>query len=279
MRLIDHGIWWKEGHMFSFGLYRKKEQPYDSNAQSVIFGFSGAVISDIGCMRARNEDNFVFERNMNWDSADRCKMDISFSKVSNEWHVACIFDGMGGGERGEVASKNAAEVFLDNLNCLAKSQTKAEVDLTLRKAFLEANNRILTLRNEYPIQGTTATVFCSNGTEFKIYYLGDTRAYLARGENVVIYETLLAEGVPWGRTQYGWVSLEYIDMIPTTMDAVDVRIISQNNTPIYSDLNKSTWLGSYKTLTLVLVYEYADGDKETMARTDLGWVQDQNFLQ
>ncbi len=101
---------------------------------------------------------------------------------------------------------------------------------------------------------------------------------LARGENVKIYETTVAEGLVWGRTQYGWVSLSYIDMLPTTMDAVDVRVISQNNAPIYSDPNKSTWLGSYKILTLVLVYEYDDKHGELMARTDLGWVQEKDCV-
>ncbi len=166
--------------MFPFGSYRKKELLYDSNAQPVICGFSGAVISDVGCVRKNNEDNFIFGRNRNRDSVDRCKIEVSFSELSEEWHMACVFDGMGGGERGEVASNIAAEVFLDALNGLAKSQTRAEVDLLLHKAFLEANNRIISLRNEYPILGTTATVFCSNDTEFKVYHLGDSRAYLAR---------------------------------------------------------------------------------------------------
>lgn len=165
--------------MFPFGAYRKKEPLCD--AQPVIGGFSGAVISDVGCVRKNNEDNFVFWKNRNRDSVDRCRIEVSFSDWSEgEWHLACVFDGMGGGERGEVASNIAAEVFLDALKGLETSQTGAEVDLILRKAFLEANNRILSLREECPILGTTATVFCSNGRQFKLYHLGDSRAYLGR---------------------------------------------------------------------------------------------------
>ena len=168
--------------MFPLRGYQKKEQ--DTDAMPVC-GFSGAVISDVGCVRENNEDNFVFERNRNRDSVDRYKMEVSCSELSSEWHVACIFDGMGGGTGGEIASNTAAEVFLSNLNGLERSWTRAEIDLILRKAFLEANNRILALRKEHPILGTTATAFCSNGREFKIYYLGDSRAYLVREGSLV----------------------------------------------------------------------------------------------
>ena len=170
--------------MFPFELHRKKEQ-HDGGIVQTAGGFSGAVISDVGCVRKNNEDNFVFERNMNRDSVDRCQIDVSYSKFFDEWHVACVFDGMGGGAMGEVASKNAAEIFLNNLSGLTSSQVKAEVDLILRKAFLEANNHIIALRSEASILGTTATAFCSNGTEFKVYYLGDSRAYLARGKELL----------------------------------------------------------------------------------------------
>lgn len=100
---------------------------------------------------------------------------------------------------------------------------------------------------------------------------------LTRGENVVIYETVVAEDLIWGRTQYGWVSLAYIDMVPTTMDAVDVRIISKNDVPIYSKADGLTYLDSYRTLTLVLIYEYNDEYGELMVRTDRGWVLEKDL--
>ena len=102
--------------MLPFEIYRKKEQRYDSKAQTVGCGFSGAVISDVGCMRKRNEDNFAFEKNMNRDSVDRCQIDVSYSGFSKQWHVACVFDGMGGGEMGDAASKHTAEIFLNNVD-------------------------------------------------------------------------------------------------------------------------------------------------------------------
>lgn len=171
--------------MFPFEIHRKKEQRHDSKAQTVGCGFSGAVVSDVGCVRKRNEDNFAFEKNMNRDSVDRCHIDVSYSDFSKEWHAACVFDGIGGGGMGDVASKNTAEIFLNNVNGLTISQARAEIDLILRKAFLEANNHIISLRGESSILGTTATVFCTNGTEGKVYYLGDSRAYLAREEELL----------------------------------------------------------------------------------------------
>ena len=171
--------------MFSVGLCKKKEPHHDSNVQPGSGGLFGTVISDVGCVRENNEDNFVFGRNINRDSVDRCRIDVSYSEFPNEWLAACVFDGMGDGAMGEVASHNTAEIFLDVLNGLTGFQAKAEVDLILRKAFLEANNHIISLRRESSILGTTAAVFCSNGSEFKVYYLGDSRVYLVRNEEMV----------------------------------------------------------------------------------------------
>lgn len=101
---------------------------------------------------------------------------------------------------------------------------------------------------------------------------------LKRGESVRIYETRVSEGMIWGRTDLGWVSLAYVDMVPTEEDAVDVRVIALGNTPVYSDPNMTARIGSYNALTLVLIYEYADGRETTMARTALGWVKEESFI-
>lgn len=171
--------------MFPFTLSRKKEPVYGNTSQQRLYGFSGAAISDIGCTRANNEDNFVFGKNINYECADHCLINVAFSHFSNDWHVACVLDGMGGGEMGEVASSNTAKILLDNLSHIEHAQAKTEVDLILRKVFLEANNQILSLQKEYQILGTTATVLCTNGTEFKVYYLGDSRAYWMRGRELL----------------------------------------------------------------------------------------------
>lgn len=166
--------------MLSLGLSRQTEQPFGETAQDSCCGFSGAVISDVGCVKEKNEDNFVFERNSNRDQADRCRISVSSSRLSEQWHIAGVFDGVGGGEMGEAASGKTAEIFLGALAELARVQTRTEVDMIMQKTFLEANNQIVSLQQERKIVGTTATVLCTNGREFKLYHLGDSRGYLAR---------------------------------------------------------------------------------------------------
>lgn len=188
--------------MFLFGLNRRKERiqadyphdtvllgkrenSYDETSVEILCGFSGAAVSDVGCIRENNEDNYIFEKNINRDSSDRSEIACSLARVSGEWHFAGVFDGMGGGEMGELASRETAEIFLKAFDSLSEAQSKTEIDLALRKAFLEANNRIVSLQKEYKIFGTTGTVLCTNGAEIKIYHLGDSRAYLIHEDKLV----------------------------------------------------------------------------------------------
>lgn len=155
---------------------KHREVPNKENG----FGFNGSVVSDVGCLRSNNEDNFILGPYMNVDSSDRSEFSFSVSDVSGVWQFAGVFDGMGGGEMGELASRDTAAIFLKAFSRLSGTPDKSEVDLCIRKAFLEANNRIIAHQKSYKIFGTTGTVLCFNGTEFKIYHLGDSRAYLAR---------------------------------------------------------------------------------------------------
>ncbi len=149
------------------------------------FKLSAAVVSDVGCVRANNEDNYILGKYMNTNSSDHSEVSVSFCEGSGEWHFAGVFDGMGGGEMGELASRDTATIFLEAVARLGDAPSRTEVDLCLRKAFLQANNRIVDLQKEYKIFGTTGTVLCSNGVEFKIYHLGDSRAYLVRGDELL----------------------------------------------------------------------------------------------
>lgn len=154
-------------------------------SERTMFGFSGVVISDVGSVRPNNEDNYVLGKYMNETSSDHSEISASFSDATATWRYAGVFDGMGGGEVGELASRIAAEVFLQAFNRLNGTPSKTEIDLCMRQAFLEANNRIIDLQKEYKIFGTTGTVMCSNGVEFKIFHLGDSRAYLVRENDLL----------------------------------------------------------------------------------------------
>lgn len=142
--------------------------------------FSGYVISDIGCVRSTNEDNYVICKHMNTELKEHSEASVPLFKTFGEWRFAGVFDGMGGGEMGELAAHDTAEIFLKAFCGINKDTPKVEVDSIMRKAFLEANNRIIDLQKEYRVFGTTGTVMGSNGLVFKFYHLGDSRAYLFR---------------------------------------------------------------------------------------------------
>lgn len=186
--------------MFHFGANRKKtsarasrrttllgnqESIHDEQVKKSKFGFAGAVVSDVGCVRFNNEDNYVLGRYMNVNSSDHSEVSSSFSGTSGMWQFAGVFDGMGGGEMGELASRDTATIFLEAFDRINRTLSKTEVDFCIRKTFLDANNRIIALQKEYRLFGTTGTVLCSNGVEFKIYHLGDSRAYLVREDELL----------------------------------------------------------------------------------------------
>lgn len=156
------------------------ETPVESQKNARRMIFSGSAVSDVGCVRENNEDNYLLGLHMNEASADHSAFSVSMSDQSRHWHLAGVFDGMGGGERGELASQKTARIFLDVLSHFSKDMTKANVDRLLEGAFLEANNAIVALQSECDIFGTTGTVVCTNNQEFKIFHLGDSRAYLLR---------------------------------------------------------------------------------------------------
>ena len=142
-------------------------------------GLSAVVCSDLGCERENNEDNYLLGAYMNSESADKSEAKI-FLRGGDKPCIAAVFDGMGGGESGELASKAAAESLSPAAEGLSPMSDKKEIDGCIRKAFLEANRRILELRSDGRISGSTGTVLCIFGGEFKIYHLGDSRAYLVR---------------------------------------------------------------------------------------------------
>lgn len=153
-------------------------RPAVTPADSV--SFSGSVVSDVGCIRTNNEDNYILGMHMNADSCSHSGFSVSATGQSGHWQFAGVFDGMGGGDKGELASQKTARIFLDTFSRLKEDSAKQNVDLMVRNAFLEANNMIVALQRECNIFGTTGTVLCTDGKEFKIFHLGDSRAYLVR---------------------------------------------------------------------------------------------------
>ena len=97
---------------------------------------------------------------------------------------------------------------------------------------------------------------------------------LKSGASLVIYETTISENMAWGRCDAGWVYLYYVDLTPCVNGAVDARVVYNDNTIIYSDVNGSSVAGTYARMSVVDIYEIVG----KMARTDKGWVNTDNLL-
>ena len=143
-------------------------------------GFFAAVASDVGLVRRNNEDNYLLYACIN----ETCKENSSTAGfapcMQDTWKLIGVFDGMGGGEKGELAALLTAQVFRDTADVLQQVRQREVADALIRKAFQTANNRVLKLRESCGAYGTTAVIACTDGAVFKIYHLGDSRAYLLR---------------------------------------------------------------------------------------------------
>jgi protein phosphatase len=117
-----------------------------------------AVASDTGRRRRRNEDNYVVAP-----------------------PLFAVADGMGGAQAGEVASQLAASA-LEAGDSDGLDGTK-RIDALIQ----EANRRIFDRASTDPTasgMGTTMTVALVEGMTVAIGHVGDSRAYLVRGEQM-----------------------------------------------------------------------------------------------
>jgi protein phosphatase len=115
-------------------------------------------------LRSNNEDRYVVDR------------------VNKVFLVA---DGMGGQERGEQASGMAAEIIPRVVHDhLAANE---EATLAVQKALTEANQAIIHAGRHQPAgrrMGTTAVLAVQRADQVYVAGLGDSRAYLIRGNRV-----------------------------------------------------------------------------------------------
>lgn len=149
------------------------------------FTWQHACGSDVGRVRDSNEDAFWAD-----ESAG----------------LFVVADGMGGHAAGEVASALAVECAARGVACLKDDPSVEQARDCLTEAIVEANQRILTEGRTHPEHtgmGTTATIlFLSPRGWYVIAHVGDSRAYLAREDEVyrlTVDHTYVQELVNQGR--------------------------------------------------------------------------------
>ena len=117
-----------------------------------------AVRSDLGLVRGNNEDS-----------------------VYAGPRLLAIADGMGGHAAGEVASK----IVIGALEPLDDDRPSADLIAALRDSVLEANHRIsdaVEQDADLDGMGTTLTALRFAGSQVALVHVGDSRAYLLRGD-------------------------------------------------------------------------------------------------
>jgi protein phosphatase len=119
-------------------------------------------LSDLGCVREKNEDAFAFWRD-----------------ESGERGVLCLVaDGMGGAAAGEVASRIAVRTVRE---IYAQGPPGEDPGASLRKCLQVANREILQAVEENPRlagMGTTCTAAVLREGRLWLGHVGDSRAYL-----------------------------------------------------------------------------------------------------
>jgi serine/threonine protein phosphatase PrpC len=125
-------------------------------------------ITDVGRQRDNNEDTFIAEPVLN-----------------NQYVAACVIDGVGGYEGGEVAAAIAQQSILAYLKI-----PSGEVLTMMREALASANEKIFyekTHGGKNASMACVVTLALVNPAQNKFYYahVGDTRLYLFRDKSLV----------------------------------------------------------------------------------------------
>ena len=122
-----------------------------------------AARSDVGMIRAGNEDNF-------------------YASSDDKGGIFIVADGMGGHAAGEVASEMAVQLIRDQLESLRDLHDRRAADRVLdalRAANLAIYNRTVSEVDKQGM-GTTASVLIIAGRRYLIGQVGDSRVYLLR---------------------------------------------------------------------------------------------------
>lgn len=221
---------------------------------------SGYAETNIGLHRAKNEDNFLLGVEINDCFSDNLEKEINIKKIKN-WICAAVFDGIGGLEYGEKASYIAADEFRKTFFKVNISKPFKEIDIMARMTFLMANKRIREEIKQDSVSGTTGTVILTNGTAFKVFHIGDSRAYILK--NGFVYQLTRDQTLARMKTDMGFYN-EY-DEIPETEKHQLMEYIGYDFTLEGLKPQESEWISVEKECKILIcsdgLYDMCDNDK------------------
>jgi serine/threonine protein phosphatase PrpC len=143
--------------------------------------------TDVGMQRTGNEDAFMVSDLTTGDMSTgetATRAEANTHPVGERGSLLVVSDGMGGAAAGEIASELAVTTIRESL---MESPADLEVPLRLRIATEVANERIWNHSQENPElsgMGATVTAALVHGSIVYIAQVGDSRAYLVRGDQI-----------------------------------------------------------------------------------------------
>lgn len=121
------------------------------------------ALSHIGKRRRLNEDSY-------------------FVESCGSYAYALVADGMGGHQAGDIASSMVNEIVQDYIKShFQDGMDEDEVETLLRRAFIEANNKVYSYACTHSKMmglGTTSTLAMIYRKKLFTAHVGDSRAYL-----------------------------------------------------------------------------------------------------
>jgi len=126
-------------------------------------------------------------RTLNEDSIAAIEIQFSFESKHRSRCMMIVGDGMGGHEKGEIASSMGVKTVVEMLQPVILDG-EADLATGLQRAIEEANSRILEYSTAHPEcqgMGTTLTAAVIDGRNLIIGHVGDSRAYLINDKEIV----------------------------------------------------------------------------------------------
>ena len=153
----------------------KTEPKPETKAEITI---NATVISHKGCVRENNEDNFFFDGDLMRDETVNEGAVIS-AKITKEFHLLAICDGMGGLQGGERASSIGVHA-LDLLNMYMPANTvNRAIDVLAETACKKVYEDSIEI-GEAGREGTTMALLYMADGRAHVGNVGDSRVYVLR---------------------------------------------------------------------------------------------------
>lgn len=148
--------------------------------------YQAACYSNKGKIRSNNEDNFYFDGlYMPEDNDGLSNIEEKESELRNNTFFA-VFDGMGGGDYGEIASHTSA-LFAKEYLSIPDNINKSDISPSLEDMCFGMNQKVFEVGEDlgaYMFGSTIASVYFHEN-QMWFTNIGDSRAYLYRNSELI----------------------------------------------------------------------------------------------